>query len=338
MPTNRPYSNQGTAVRGGVPAPMVGPYAPQPVAGPARYRRRRRSGGLSAFLQGSAIGFVGGAVVMGLLAVSLLLFFPPQRTNILLLGLDRRPDETTYATRSDTMILITVYPRGNTVGMLSIPRDLYVTLPDGSTDRINTAFFFAEIEQTGSGPAAAMQTVRSNFGVDVHHYVRVDLAGFVRIIDALGGIDLNVPAPLIDDAYPTYDYGTTTVAFVAGQQHMDGDRALAYARIRHGSSDLQRAGRQQLVIVAALQRLLQPSAWLRLPLIAVAVQQSIDTDLSPLDLIRLAPTLLWVGPGKIERAVIEGDMVEPTITDGGADVLLPVWANINPVLKRMFGQ
>jgi LCP family protein required for cell wall assembly len=315
---------------------MYGPNSPRVFAPPARYRRR--SGGLPAFIQGGIIGFAGGGVVMSLLAILLLVFFPPRRTNILLLGLDRRPQETTYADRTDTMILITVYPQARYVGMLSIPRDLYVTVPGGFVDRINTAHFYAEAQQPGSGPGAAMATVRSNFGVDVNHFVRLDLAGFVRIIDAMGGINLNVPAPLVDTEYPTYDYGTETVVFDAGLQHMDGERALAYARIRHGSSDLQRAERQQLVIEAALERLLQPTAWPRLPFMALAVLQSVGTDLSLIDILRLAPTLLWVGPGNIDRAVIEGDMVQPFITDGGADVLLPVWANINPVLLKMFGQ
>ena len=337
MPTNPPYTNRGVTVRNAVPAPLYGPYAPVPVAGPARYRRRR-SGGLGALLQGAAIGFAGGALVMSLVAIGLLVFALPPRANVLLLGLDRRPDETTYATRSDTMILATVYPQGHYVGMLSIPRDLYVTQNDGRLDRINTAHFYAELVLPGSGPALAMRAVQLNFGVTVDRYVRLDLAGFVRIIDAMGGIDINVPDPLVDAAYPTYDYGTTTVAFDAGQQHMDGERSLAYARIRHGSSDLQRALRQQMVIEAVFQRLLDPSEWPRLPLVANAVQKSVDTDLSPMDVIRLAPTLLSVGPGNIDRRVIEGDMVEPYTTDNGADVLLPVWAYINPVLRRMFGQ
>ena len=236
------------------------------------------------------------------------------------------------------MILMTVYPQGRYVGLLSIPRDLYVPQQDGGLDRINTAYFYGELALPGSGPAMAMQVVKSNFGVSVDRYVRIDFAGFVRLIDAMGGVDIDVPNRLVDDEYPTYDYGTTTVAFDAGQQHMNGEQALAYARIRHGSSDLQRAERQQLVITAALSRLMQPSAWPRLPLVAAAVEQSITTDLSPLDIARLIPTLLWVGPSKIVRQVIEGDMVESYTTDGGADVLLPVWDNINPLLLTMFGQ
>lgn len=336
MTNNRPHSKQGATVRTAVPAPIYGPYAPQLLQTPRRYRAR--SGGLGAFIQGGVIGFVSGGVVMGLLAVALLLLAAPARMNILLLGIDRRPDEVSYTDRTDTMILATVYPQGRYVGMLSIPRDLWVKVPDGFTDRINTAHFYAEARAPGTGPAAAMAVVRSNFGVNVDRYVRVDLAGFVRIIDAMGGIDLNVPTPLVDTAYPTYDYGTTTVSFEAGPQHMDGERALAYARIRHGSSDLQRAGRQQLVIVAVYQRLMQPATWPLLPEVVVAVHDSVSTDLSVFDVARLALTLLWVGPTGIDRVVIEGKMVQPYVTAGGADVLLPVWAEINPVLMRMFGQ
>ena len=95
---------------------------------------------------------------------------------------------------------------------------------------------------------------------------------------------------------------------------------------------------QQLVMRAMLARLLSPVAWPRLPLVASAVSTSVDTDITLVDLARLAPTLLWVGPGGLDSQVIEGNMVEPTTTNSGASVLLPVWANINPVLLEMFGQ
>jgi LCP family protein required for cell wall assembly len=222
--------------------------------------------------------------------------------------------------------------------MLSIPRDLLVTLPDGSAGRVNTAHFFAEANEPGSGPAAAMNTIRSNFGVDVHRYVRFDLVGFVRIVDALGGVWLDVPEPLIDYEYPTYDYGTRVVSFEAGRQHLDGELALAYARIRHGSSDFARAERQQLVVQALFRRVLSPAAWVRFPLVAAAVADSVDTDLGLIDLARLAPTLLRAGPDGLDRRVIQGSMVEPFTTEGGAAVQLPVWEAINPVLLEMFGQ
>jgi LCP family protein required for cell wall assembly len=290
------------------------------------------------FSAGYALGFLGGGLlIVGLLWAALELF-PLPRTNILLLGLDRRPGETTFVSRTDTVILATVFPSNAYIGLLSIPRDLWLTLPDGSANRINAAHFFAEANTPGTGPTAAMQTVQSNFGVAVHHYLRIDFAGFVRIVNAVGGIDVDVPDPLVDYEYPTYDYGVTTVEFTARLQHMDGERALAYARLRHGSSDFQRAARQQLVIQAFIARLTQPSAWVRLPALLAAVRASVDTDLTLLEAVRLAPTLWRVGPANIERRVLEGAMVEPYTTEGGASVQLPVWENINPLLLEMFGQ
>ncbi len=273
-----------------------------------------------------------------LLALAIFVFLvPPDRTNILLLGLDRRPGET-GPSRTDTIILATVDPARPYIGMLSIPRDLWITTPRWGENRINTPHFFAEGEQPGSGPQAALDTVTSNFGVHVDRYLRIDFVGFVRIVDSVGGIDVDVPRPLIDYEYPTYDYGITVVEFQAGQQHMDGERALAYARIRHGSSDFQRAERQGLVIQAFFSRLMQPTAWPYLPALAAAIQSSVDTNVDPVTMLRLAPTFLRVGPGGIDRRVIQGDMVQPFTTSAGASVQLPVWERINPVLLEMFGE
>lgn len=318
-----------------MPIPMTPDTAPTAAAGrpplrPAPPGRAAVRGGLL----GLALGL---AAAAGLAAIGLLAF-PPARTNILLLGLDRRPEETTFVSRTDTMILASVDARRGYVGMLSIPRDLYVTLPDGGQGRINTAHFFAEAAEAGTGPAAAMETVRANFGVDVHAYVRVDFDGFVRIVDSVGGIDLDAPHPLVDYEYPTADYGVTVVEFPAGPQHLDGERALIYARIRHGSSDLQRAERQQLVLRALLLRVLEPSAWPRLPALAAALRSAASTDLTPLDLVRLAPSLLRAGQAGLDQRVLVPPMVEPYTTPSGGSVLLPVWPEINPVLLEMFGQ
>src|SRR5689334_21512197 len=136
------------------PQPPIPPPTPKPFKEPGRFRK---------IIRWYGTGCLGGAGVVALLLV-VLFFFPGPRLNILVLGLDRRAAEKTFASRTDTMILATVDPSQPYVGMLSIPRDLYVTLPNGVEGRINTAHFFAEAEAPGTGPAAAMQTVRSNFG------------------------------------------------------------------------------------------------------------------------------------------------------------------------------
>jgi LCP family protein required for cell wall assembly len=162
------------------------------------------------------------------------------RTNTLILGLDRRPDQGTVV-RSDTMMVLTTHPPDASVGLLSIPRDLYVEIPGRGTSRINTAHFWGESQAAGNGPLLAMATVEHNFGVPIHHYVRVDFEGFRAVVDAVGGIDIVVEEPIVDDAYPSEDYGTIRIEIPAGPQHMDGETALRYARSRHSSSDFDRA-------------------------------------------------------------------------------------------------
>lgn len=257
------------------------------------------------------------------------------RTNILILGLDRRSGEG-YVVRSDTMMLMTVYPPGPRVVLLSIPRDLYVSVPGYGEDRINTAHFWGENAAPGGGPALAMQTVAQNLGVPVGHYVRIDFDGFRAIVDAVGGIDVVVEQPIVDDAYPTDDYGVMHIEIPAGLQHMDGEKALRYARSRHGSSDFERAERQQQIVTALARRLLDPATWPRLPLVYMAMVDHVDTDLTLGDLLLLAPTFFRVGADGIERYVITREMTEPWVTDSGGAVLLPRWEAIRPLIQEWF--
>lgn len=282
-------------------------------------------------------GVIGGILLLLTALVIADAAFPPARYNVLILGIDRRPGET-GPSRTDTMMLATVNPSGPYIGLLSIPRDLWVRFPNGSENRINTAHFFAEAQEPGSGPMVAVQTVSSNFGITLNRHIRLDLAGFVRIVDSVGGITVDVERPLFDYEYPTDDDGTQVVSFEPGVQHMTGEQALQYARIRHGSSDFQRAKRQQVIMAAFLQRLLQPDAWPRLPLLYLAIVTSVDTNVTPLEALRLLPAVIRVGPAGIDRRVIEGSLVQPYTTANGAAVQLPVWQNINPVLFEMFDE
>ncbi|HUX75069.1 MAG TPA: LCP family protein [Anaerolineae bacterium] len=257
------------------------------------------------------------------------------RTNLLILGLDRRPDQGSVV-RSDTMILMTVYPAGPRIALLSIPRDLYVEIPGYGTNRINTAHFWGENELAENGPVLAVQTVAQNLGVPVHHHLRVDFNGFRAIVDAVGGIDVVVERAIVDEGYPTEDYGTIRIEIPAGPQHMDGETALRYARSRHGASDLDRAMRQQQVLTALARRLLEPKVWLRLPAVIQVVMENVETDMTAQDLLLLAPTLLRVGPDGIEQHVIGREMTEPWTTPTGGAVLLPRWEAIHPLVQDLF--
>lgn len=258
-----------------------------------------------------------------------ILLAPAAPRTILVLGLDRRPDET-GPVRSDTLLLIAVRPDVPWVALLSIPRDLYVEVPGHGQSRINTAHFFG-------GPALAAETVARNFGVPIDRWARLDFNGFRALVDAAGGMDIDVPRRIVDNAYPTEDYGVMRIEIPAGQQHMDGETALRYVRTRHDSNDFERAERQQQVVLALVRQLLQPSAWPRWPAVASAFTQSVETDVQPWDILALLPTLVRVGPEGIQHAVINAEMTTPFTTPSGGQVLLPRWERIRPLVREVVG-
>ena len=248
-------------------------------------------------------------------------FLAPLRTNILLLGIDR-PPEGTDASRTDTMILMTVMPLKPYVGMLSIPRDLWVKIPGVGENRINTAHFFAEANQRGSGPAAAAGTVSTDFGVPVDYTVRIRFDGITAVVDALGGVDVDLPQ--------------ATAILPAGKHHLDGKQALAFVRDRKNADDFFRMEHGQLFIKAMFRQMFAPAAWPHLPQAAAAVLRSVDTNVPFWMWPRLLLAILRAGPKGIDSRILTREMVRPFTTSGGAQVLLPLWDQINPVVIEMF--
>lgn len=281
---------------------------------PHRTRRPRRVSGCFSLTM---------AIVI-LLGISLSIYlFAPLRTNILFLGIDRTP-EGSLVGRSDSMILSTFRPLQGYVGMLAIPRDLWITIPGMGENRINTAHFFGEGALAGGGPVLAVETVRTNFGVDVHGYVRLTFDGLIEFTDALGGIPL--------------DLGKSTPKFPAGSYVLDGTAALAFVRDRSGGDDFARIAQGQIFMRAALKRMLSPASWLRIPSALAAILRSIDTDVPAWEWPRLLVALLRAGEDGIDARSITREMVQGFTTASGAQVLAPNWTAINPVLLEMFGQ
>ena len=299
--------------------PAPGDVRPRTAAGladtqphsPAQPRKKRLPA--SAFPLGLALGL---SCAVYLLA--------PFRTNVLVLGADRRPAESSTASRSDTLILLTYIPLQPYIGMLSIPRDLWVEIPGFGANRINAAAFLAEAAHPGRGPQAAVETVRSNFGVDVDAYLSIEFTALVRFVDALGGVDIELASP--------------TGGYPAGRHHLDGTQALAFARDRKGSDDFFRMERGQILLRSLIRKSLRPAAWPRWPLALVALTSAVRTDLPVWEWPRLAWALLRAGPAGIDGRVIGRDMVNGFTTEAGAQVLAPNWSRINPVLLEMFGQ
>ena len=264
-----------------------------------------------------------GFSLVGLLALLVIYLALPVRTNILVMGIDARAAEADYG-RTDTLILSTLVPYKLYAGALSIPRDLWVTIPGYGENRINTAHFFAEIEQPGSGPEGAMEAVRQNFGVDVDYYARVRFEGFQFLVDALGGVEVDLPTPM--SGYP------------AGRHHMDGEQALALVRDRSGSDDFFRMERGQIFLKSVWRGLMSVNGILRLPAVLQTLPGVVDTDIPLWQWPRIGLALLVIGPDNVDARTINREMVFPFTTEGGANVLGPNWEAINPVLLEMFGQ
>lgn len=260
-----------------------------------------------------------------------------ERVNILLLGVDERSQEAGPC-RTDTMIVVTVDPATNSAGMLSIPRDLYVEVPGYGLNRINVAHFIGDRDDyPGGGPALAKKTVQYNLGVPIHYYIRINFQGFRDVIDALGGITVEVEREIWDDKYPDEDYGYMTIHIPAGVQQMDGEMALRYARTRHNGSDFVRLRRQQKVLFAIRDKALTLDLIPRLPDLLRTMGYTVDTDLDPQEVLTLAQIARQIEKEGIKSAVIDETMsVSIILPDTGANVLYPLRDKIAEVVEEVF--
>jgi LCP family protein required for cell wall assembly len=253
------------------------------------------------------------------------------RVNILLLGLDSR-DDPAEGIRSDTMILISVDQGRKAASMLSIPRDLYVDIPGYGKNRINAAYLFGENNRQGGGPPLAKETIAKNFGIPVHYFAQVDFNGFRDIVDAIGGVTIDVKKPLIDAEFPTENYGYKRIFIPAGLQHMNGQTVLEYARSRHSDSDFGRNQRQQEVLLAIRERGVNLGL-LTNDKLNSALQRAIKTDLKWDEILGLAQTAIGMDKNNIKSFTIDANMATP-VKINGSDVLQPDWAAIREMLKQ----
>jgi LCP family protein required for cell wall assembly len=263
------------------------------------------------------------------------------RVNLLLVGIDRR-GASGWAYRTDTIMVFTLDPKSKAAGLLSIPRDLQLPIPGYGEDRINTANVWGSQQgNPDGGPALLEATIESNFGIPIDGYLMVDFGTFAAIVDALGGIEVEVPKVLHDTRYPDPrpedPHAYKTIHFEPGLQQMDGKRALEYARSRMSTSDFDRAKRQQLILLAIRERALTPSVVPRWPLLAAAILEGVRTDLSRTELLAVALLAVQIEPSEVKRVVLEHPLVVSHRRADGAAVQLPNWALINPVLVPLFG-
>jgi LCP family protein required for cell wall assembly len=171
--------------------------------------------------------------------------------NILVLGVDKRADGGDQ--NADVLIIARLDLVNHRLAAVSLPRDLEVDIPGIGPDKINGAYNYgvlASPDDPVAGVAKVRDTIESMFGIPIDGYVLVDFSGFSDVVDAMGGITVDVPYEIVDNEYPTENYGVETIHFEPGVQEMNGEQALIYVRTRHADSDDARRQRQLDVIRA----------------------------------------------------------------------------------------
>jgi LCP family protein required for cell wall assembly len=207
------------------------------------------------------------------------------------------------------------------ITVISIPRDLWVEIPEISDHydithgKLNQAYFYGSpgmgyYDGPGGAPGLLARTIDLNFGVRVDHYGAVNMSTFVKIVDAVGGIDIYLPTDV--DGRPIDDKTEDMGYFEAGQQHFNGDQALRFSRIRKKYSDFKRLDNQDMVICALREKILTPAVLPKIPQIVSAFQDSVQTDLSLEQIGQLACLLPKIKQENIILGSIPEEILSPS--------------------------
>lgn len=268
------------------------------------------------------------------------------RVTFLLLGMGGEGHAGSLLT--DTILVATADLKENKVGIVSLPRDLAYPLGGGRFMKVNAVHAYAEQGNPGRGARDTADALEELLQTEIDHVVRVDFQGFVTLVDAVGGIDINVERAFVDYEYPTADDKWQTVRFDAGEQHMDGARALKYVRSRHGNNgeagDFARNRRQQLAMLALKEKLLSAGTFVnpqRILKLYEAVAQNVQTDLSPWDIVKLAPLAQNLSHDGVTLTVLtdasDGELRPANVN--GAFMLFPRvedWSEIREIVADPF--
>jgi LCP family protein required for cell wall assembly len=268
------------------------------------------------------------------------------RVTVLLMGLDYDDTEARKVPRTDSMILFSMDPATKTAGILSIPRDLWVNIPDHDYGKINTAYFLGEAEKLpGGGAGLAIKTVEQFIGVPINYYAQIDFDAFTQFIDELGGIDINVPEKITVYVAGKLDKkGNVHEEKVLrpGVQTLDGATALAYARDRHtAGGDFDRAARQQQVIDAIRSQVLNfdmmPTLIAKAPSLYSELSSGIHTNLSLDQVVQLALYAAQVPDASIKHGIIGLDAAtDDWSPDGTQAILKPITEKVRDVRDSVF--
>lgn len=294
------------------------------------------------------VGVVLSFFLTALLSCGILLFCPPvleamssiavkpqpgavpwnghDRITVVAMGLTQR---TTEPARTDTLLVMDIDPPNHRVSVLSVPRDLWVNIPGYGQGKLAIAY------EVG-GPRLAAYTLERELNIPVDYSIALTFGGFSKIVDAMGGVTVNVPQELKDPTYPCLTgYAYCPIDIKPGTQHMDGATALEFVRERHAftQQDLARVQDQQAFVEAVKRTLISPTTWPRLPSVLDAVQRALITNLPLNDLPAVA--VQYVLPlNHVSHSYINIDngMVKPDWSQDGQSILVPTSTTVIPNL------
>ncbi len=238
--------------------------------------------------------------------------------NLLILGSDKRYKEKNDPGRSDTLMILHIDFNRKKVYLVSIPRDSRVNIPRHGLNKINAAYAYG-------GPRLSIRTVENFMDIKINHYVQIDFRGFKKMVDALGGINVNVKKTINNRSRRYRMY------IPKGNQRMNGELALNYVRYRHGDSDFKRAERQQNFLTALTSNVLQwKSAW-KIPRLINIMSKNVETDLTMGQMSRIGGFLRQANKKNIETITVPGS----TGMRNGASYVFPNEAAVNAIVETM---
>jgi len=279
--------------------------------------------------------------------------------NILLMGSDNDNKYNFPALLTQVMMVVHVDPDNNSVYMISIPRDSWVYMSlNGGMHKIDQAFLFGAAPHNNfdDGVRAARQTVEQDYGITIDRYAWVGLGGFASVIDTLGGVDIDVTHPIVDDTYPddtranpNDPFAVKRLYLAPGPQHLNGLEALEYVRSRHADlvGDIGRTNRQQEILQALKKKLTAPNIIDHFQQLITDMAGKVYTDMSPQETLAFANfgrTLpssgiqhITLGPGSGNQNYGQLAQVNDPSINAGQDVVLPQCNNIGPLFANIFG-
>ncbi|MCB0124736.1 MAG: LCP family protein [Caldilineaceae bacterium] len=252
--------------------------------------------------------------------------------NILILGSDRRPNTPNW--RTDVMMIVALDFDNSRAGVISIPRDVYIdVIPNHQPNRVNVIDYLGERDEPdGGGPALIKRIIQERMNIRIDHYLRFDFSSFQEVVDALGGVDVDVDCPY----YDYFSIEDVILNIQPGLVHMTGAEALVYVRSRRIGGDLDRARRQQRFVWAVRNQVRDDNLLPRVPALYQALDDSIQTDIGILNAIRIARFALNLNEEQIHGFVLAPPTLLTPGWRSGMSVFIPDWAAIRAAAETLF--